>query len=313
MKELKEKIQNALDESRILVLAIQIVIGFQFGATFQNGFQTFPSVSQYLSLIVLLCALLGLALLLWPAAFHQIVAKGQDTLVVFNFTNRVMELALIPLAVGLGADLYICTARILGSTLGIVLSTTLTAGALFLWYGGKLMTTNTGKIRQASQASGEKAGIGAQTSLSDKIKHILTEARMVIPGAQALLGFQFATFFQKQFDSLESSSQQIHLISLVLMAGSIILLMTPAAYHRIVYKGEDTEEFFRLASRLVLAAMVPLAAGVCGDFFVVMRKVSNSDTLATTAALLLFVAFMGMWFVFTWYRRVHQPIPASSA
>jgi len=58
---------------------------------------------------------------------------------------------------------------------------------------------------------------------------------MVIPGAQALLGFQFATFFQKPFDSLARSSQQVHLISLVLMAVSIILLMTIAAYHRPVY------------------------------------------------------------------------------
>jgi hypothetical protein len=154
--------------------------------------------------------------------------------------------------------------------------------------------------------------VKAVTSLSNKIKHTLTEARMVIPAAQALLGFQFATFFQRPFNSLEGSSQQVHLFRLVLMAVSIILLMMPAAYHRLAQKGEDTEEFFALASRLVITAMVPLALGVCGDFFVVTRKVSGSDTVATTAPILLFILFGGMGFTFTWYRRLHPSMSIAS-
>jgi len=38
--------------------------------------------------------------------------------------------------------------------------------------------------------SGESVG----TKLKDKIKLVLTEARVVLPGAQALLGFQLITF-----------------------------------------------------------------------------------------------------------------------
>jgi hypothetical protein len=32
-----------------------------------------------------------------------------------------------------------------------------------------------------------------KTDVHDKIRHALTEARVVLPGAQALLGFQLAT------------------------------------------------------------------------------------------------------------------------
>lgn len=88
--------------------------------------------------------------------------------------------------------------------------------------------------------------------------------------------------------------------------------MTPAAYHRIVNQGEDTDEFFRLASRLV-AAMIPLAAGICGDFFVVTRSVSNSTALAVGAGFSLFLLFLGMWFAYTWYRRVHPPVSVPSS
>lgn len=223
-----------------------------------------------------------------------------------------MAVALLPLALGLGADLYICVSTLFSDTHALIFASTFTGAALFLWYGGKLMSKKNSKNRYQESSAGSTGDRGA-TPLSDRIKHILTEARMVTPGAQALLGFQFATFFQKQFDNLERSSQQIHLVSLILVAVSIVLLMTPAAYHRIVYNGEDTEEFFRLASRLVMMAMVPLAAGVCGDFFVVTRKVSGSDTIATTGAMLLFTLFVGMWFVFTWYRRLHPSMSMSSS
>lgn len=131
MKALKDKIQNALDESRILVLAIQIVIGFQFGAVFQEGFQFFPLYSQYLSLLALLFALIGLAFLLWPATYHQIVAVGCDTRPTLDFTNRAIAIALFPLALGLGIDMYICLTRLLGETRSMVFAGALTSLALF--------------------------------------------------------------------------------------------------------------------------------------------------------------------------------------
>ena len=150
--------------------------------------------------------------------------------------------------------------------------------------------------KEASQA---KSG----TELKDKIDQVLTEARVVLPGAQALLGFQFATMLMDGFDKLPLSSKQAHVISLALMALSVILLMAPAAYHRIVEQGEETEHFHRVASYFLLAAMVPLPIGIAGDFFVVLRKVSESTPLAAVSAVLMLLFFYGLWFGYTIYRR----------
>jgi len=83
-------------------------------------------------------------------------------------------------------------------------------------------------------------------TLNNKIKHVLTEARMVLPGAQALLGFQIVTMVLDDFDRLPESSKQVHLISLLATALSTVLLV---AYHRIVEQGANTEAFHRLAGR----------------------------------------------------------------
>jgi hypothetical protein len=93
---------------------------------------------------------------------------------------------------------------------------------------------------------------------------------------------------------------------LVLIALSPILLMAPAAYHRIVEQGEDTENFLRLAGRFVLPSMVPLALGISLNFFVVVHKVSNSIPLAVAGTVLLLILFFGLWFGFTLYRRAQQ-------
>jgi hypothetical protein len=41
-----------------------------------------------------------------------------------------------------------------------------------------------------------------ETPLSIKIDHMLTEARVVLPGAQALLGFQLIAVLTKPFEQL---------------------------------------------------------------------------------------------------------------
>ena len=49
--------------------------------------------------------------------------------------------------------------------------------------------------------------------------------------------------------------------------------------------------------------MALLALGICGDLFVVVRKVSESATAGIASALLLLVGCYGLWFGYTAYLR----------
>ena len=142
-----------------------------------------------------------------------------------------------------------------------------------------------------------------KTPLKDRVEQVLTEARVVLPGVQALLGFQLATMLMEGFDKLPQSSKYIHVVSLMLMGLCVILLMTPAAYHRMVERGENTESFHTLASQLLLVVMIPLPLGICGDLFVVLRKVTGSVSISIGNAFLILVFFYGFWFAFPAYRR----------
>jgi hypothetical protein len=122
--------------------------------------------------------------------------------------------------------------------------------------------------RRSEKASG--------TPLNAKIEQMLTEARVVLPGAQALFGFQLAIVLTQSFEQLPSASRIIHAVAIFLVALSAILLIAPAAYHRIVYAGEDTQDMHRVSGMLVTAATVQLALGMAYDVYVVIAKIAGS-------------------------------------
>ncbi len=124
---------------------------------------------------------------------------------------------------------------------------------------------------------------------------MLTEARVILPGAQALFGFQLAIVLTQSFETLPGSSRIVHALSLGLVALAVMLLVAPAAYHRIVYAGEDNDDMHRVGSVLVTAATVPLALGMAGDIYVVIGKIIGPTTGLFAAAVGL-VVLAGLWY-----------------
>src|SRR5207237_3538177 len=121
--------------------------------------------------------------------------------------------------------------------------------------------------------------------LADRIKNGLTETRVALPGAQALLGFQFLSILTQSFGSLPRPVQDVHLASLGAVALATMCLITPAAWHRIVEEGEDTERFHKVASVLVLSALFFIVLGDAGDLFVVLMMDIDSPACSGCAAV----------------------------
>nr|HET7859428.1 DUF6328 family protein [Caldimonas sp.] len=160
-------------------------------------------------------------------------------------------------------------------------------------------------VRRDDPAPGDSA-----ESLKDALSHTLDEARMVLPGVQALFGFQLIAVFSDGFaNRLSDLERDLHLVAIVLVTVAIALLMTPAAYHRQVDPRRTTGEFLALASRLISVAMLPLAAGLALDIHLVARVVAGSATLATALGAVVFAMFVLLWYVFPQWRaaRKHGP------
>ena len=135
-------------------------------------------------------------------------------------------------------------------------------------------------------------------SLSQAAEYLLEEARMVLPGQQALFGFQLIAVFSSRFgELLTASEQRVHLLAIGLVAIAIALIMTPAAYHRQSNPKEISADFVRLSTRLLLWSMPALAAGICLDFYLIARVILQNGLVALLSAGLALV-FLFFWFVF---------------
>ena len=310
---LKEKIKHLLNEALILITAAEVLVGFQFRSVFESGFDRLPPAVQYLKLGGLGLLLGALALLIAPASYHRIVTNGEDTEDVHSVSSVMLAAALVFFALGLTAEVYIAFDKVGGFVLGLVAGAAAGVLGLSLWFGIELLDRQRRVDGGGMPLKGKPAAEpDEQAKLKDKVEHVLDEARMVIPGAQALLGFQFASMLVDGFDKIPESSKYVHLGSLALIALSVMLLMTPAAYHRLVEHGEDSAHFHRFATGVLTGAMVPLALGIAGDVYVVCEKVLKSSGSATLAAILTALAFFGLWFGFTYYRRMQRRADAAA-
>ncbi len=313
MAGLKDKIENALNESRMLMLGAQVLIGSMYRTFFDAAFDRLPPPAQFLNLASLDLMLVGLGLILSPAPYHRIAERGRTTEDLQRFVTTVLGIGLLPFALALGGVFYVVTSRIsepLAVAMGIIFS----GIAITFWYVIELRhrAGKEGRLRPSAVLNPTNDGEEEEElKLSEKIKEVLIECRVVLPGAQALLGFQLISIFAEGFDPLPASSKYMHLASLAAVAISTILLMTPAAYHRIVLNGEENEEFHALAGRLLLAAMVFLGLGVSGDLLVVCRKVTGSLAASIACSLAMLGFFYGLWFGYTLWKRRQTKAHAS--
>src|SRR3954471_14024991 len=132
--------------------------------------------------------------------------------------------------------------------------------------------------------------------LSKAAEYLIEECRMVLPGIQALFGFQLIAVFNSAFtEKLTAFEQRLHLGAIALIAMAVALIMTPAALHRQKHPYEVTDSFIRISSRLLLWSMLPLASGICIDFYLVSRVVTGNHGVAVFAAG-MFIFFSGLWF-----------------
>jgi Family of unknown function (DUF6328) len=134
------------------------------------------------------------------------------------------------------------------------------------------------------------------TPLKTKIEQLLTEARLIIPGGQALFGFQFIAMLTSGFDRLPETAKIVHAVALCLVGMNVILMMTAAALHRLSFGGEDSPRFFRLGAALVTAGPAFLAAGISAETYVVFLKAVKSPEASVTASIAALMVLTGFWY-----------------
>jgi hypothetical protein len=135
-----------------------------------------------------------------------------------------------------------------------------------------------------------------QLDLDEIITHILDECRMVLPGIQALFGFQLIAVFNQRFESLSFQLQFAHLSATTIVALAAGVVMTPAAYHRMAEPRIASERMVALSTRLLLSSLVLLATGISTDLYVISRLIFSHAVIPAFLSISVFISFLMLWF-----------------
>lgn len=142
-----------------------------------------------------------------------------------------------------------------------------------------------------------------ELELPEATEEMLGESRMVLPGLQALFGFQLIAVFSTRFSiDLTRGEQQLHLLAIGLVAVAVALVMGTAAYHRQTGPRRVSVGFLRLASRLLLWAMVALMVALGLDFYLIARVILHNPQISLILSVALLAWFSLVWFVLPRWR-----------
>jgi DMSO reductase anchor subunit len=298
---LENKTKTALDDTRLLMLGANILLGFQFRGVFEENFDKLAPYAKALDGLALVLMITAIALLTAPSTRHRIAEEGRVSNEFLEAIRFMTGWALLPFAFSLGLDVFIIIDFVFGTVIALAAGVLFSSLALWFWYGMEFLLL----LRQRKPREMSSETHRLEPPLSTRIEQMLTEARLIIPGAQALLGFQFSIVLSRAFSEIPGSSKLIHVAALGCMALAIVLLMAPAAYHRLAHDGDDNADVLRTGSRLVTFATIPLSIGIACDVYVTVERISGSAAVAVFTAALTLAVMVGLWHAYPLMLR-HQ-------
>ncbi len=135
------------------------------------------------------------------------------------------------------------------------------------------------------------------------MRDIIEEARVILPGVQALFGFQTIAVFNDRFAEMPQFAVTCHLVSLGMVILAVALVMTPAIYYRVVGPAYVSRRMISRSTRVLRSALWPLAGGLALDMFTVIYVATSNLQASIGGALATFLFLSGLWFAFPWNER----------
>jgi hypothetical protein len=165
--------------------------------------------------------------------------------------------------------------------------------------------------REGGKGAGHRVGDVHRETLEDQAHSAHEEARMVLPGIQALFGFQLIAVFNHPFFDLGATSRLLHLAALVLVGIAVGLIMAPAAYHRLVEANRISRRWIRMASRDIAWAMTALLLAISLDIYLVAMMIVTDVAVAAILATGVGGFLAWLWFARPVFERLHNRVTAA--
>lgn len=141
----------------------------------------------------------------------------------------------------------------------------------------------------------DRSNEDAAERLDRNYSELLQELRVAQTGVQVLFAFLLGIAFQQRFALLQWYQRGFYLFTLTASAMSAVLLIAPAAIHRMLFRRKLKDELVTLTSRLAATGLFFLALAVSSALFFVLDVVINLSVAIGVVGPLL-VVLVTIWY-----------------
>lgn len=134
---------------------------------------------------------------------------------------------------------------------------------------------------------------------------ILQELRVVQTGVQILTGLMLTIPFQQRFTELSTGQQNLYLVSLVFAVLSVVVLISPVALHRLLFRRHAIAELVARSHSLTLVGLGCLGLAMTGVLALIFDVVVGTGA-AVAAAVVALVIFTVMWVILPLRERLRN-------
>jgi Family of unknown function (DUF6328) len=131
--------------------------------------------------------------------------------------------------------------------------------------------------------------------LDRNLNELFMGLRVALPGVQVLFAFLLVLPFQQRFSEVTAFQEKVYFATLLCTGAASVLLIAPAARHRIQFRQDDKAYVVFTASRLAIAGLAFLGIAMVGVILLV------SDFLFSAAAAIVCTGVVAAILAWAWF------------
>jgi hypothetical protein len=132
---------------------------------------------------------------------------------------------------------------------------------------------------------------------------MLSEMRILLPGAQMLSAFLIILPFNEGFGKIVHAEKLLFLATFFLSLTALVLLSAPAVQHRVMRPLRNRARFKRIATRQIVAGAFSLAIALVLGTDLVISEVFGPVVGVVMAAIMAVLILCVWWLMPAWLKR----------
>lgn len=127
---------------------------------------------------------------------------------------------------------------------------------------------------------------------------LLSELRVLLPGTQTLTAFLVILPFNGGFAEIRNEEKAVYVVTFLCSILALVLFTAPAAQHRLQRPLRDREGFKTVATRFIIAGLVPLSVALTLVTQLVLSEVVATRWVSWSVAGGVALVILALWWIY---------------